>query len=377
MAGKNEIKKIAVIRLDRVGDLILTTPAITLIRELFPASYISAIVSSYAKDVLDGNRSVDEIIAADNGKKGLSLISAFQLGYKLRDKKFDLVFVFSPHTDAYILAFGLGASYRIGYTYASRRFTRIIGGFLLTHWVTEPPDQNVVEKNEKSVPHEIEQNTALVTSFFDREKLNFSGQIDKFKLEQRIHAPIPDLTLSVKEEEWRFAGEFLKKQGVDSNSRLLGLHLSVRWQNSVSETDMGSIVDRLTALWNGPLLITAGPGEREWLDKLRPRFSSSNIILAEGLPLKQWAALLGSCKMVISPDTGSLHVASAMKVPVVAVLEERFFFYHSQRWRPWNVPYVIIKKPHTFLLDPFMDSLKTAICKLSENLHGRTICQTN
>lgn len=361
MNGKNRIKKIAVIRLDKVGDLILTTPAITLLRDSFPSATISAIVSPYTKEVLEGNPSIDEFFTVGpvSHAEPFSIISAFTAGRLLRNKKFDLTIVFSPHTNAYVLAFGLGSPRRVGYTYASRRFTRVLGSFLLTDWVNEPPDQIAAEEQNIAVPHEIEQNVALVSH-----------------VSQLNHAVIPDPVLAITKEDEKFRGDFFKNNDIQPDVPVLGFHLSIRWRQSVTNDIMGNFIRDITEAWKGAVLITSGPGEKQWIKELYPVFDYINkkhndifcgtkIVVAESLSLKQWAALIKSCSVLISPDTGSLHVASAMKVPVIAVMEERFFKYHSKRWAPWGVPYRIVKKPKKIIFEQFVCDVELALKQLA------------
>lgn len=363
MAGKNEIKNIAVIRLDRVGDLILTTPALAVLRKNLPSAAISAIVSPYTKEVLEGNSSIDEIITVGDNSytKPFSILSAFRAGRALRDKKFDMAIVFSPHTNAYALAFGLGAAKRIGYTYASRRFTRMFSSFLLTDWVNEPPDQLEVDSSDINVPHEIEQNVSLVSYVLQKDNIS-----------------IPDPELHITTDDENFTKEFFNKHNITLNMPLLGFHLSIRWRKGINNDMMESFIRRIVETYKGVVLITAGPGEKQWIKELDigDLLSRNKIVVADSLSLKQWAAIIKSCSILISPDTGSLHVASAMKVPTIAVMEERFFKYHSQRWAPWGVPYVIVKKPEIFIFEQFMFDMEQALKQFVESIQrSKKICQ--
>lgn len=60
-----KIKNILVIKLDHIGDVLLMTPALGAIRKLYPEAHISCLIGNWAKEVLSGNRSIDEIILWD------------------------------------------------------------------------------------------------------------------------------------------------------------------------------------------------------------------------------------------------------------------------------------------------------------------------
>lgn len=370
MAGKKkEINRIAVIRLDRVGDLILTTPAITLLKDIFPSAFITAFVSEYTHDILTGNPHIGEIIPV----KINSAFSAFWTATKFKFKSFDLAFVFSPHTSSYAFAFGLGASKRVGYTYISRIFTRIFASFLLTHWASSSHEQANLDKKIQIIPHEIEQNIALVNFF--KETFLKNNCVNEAGL---LH--IPDLLLPIEKDDVLFASEFLLQNGINPENPLLGIHLTIRWKNSFSSENMESFIKELAKNWDGDILITAGPMESGWLKEIEPVIKEvrkklqNKILIAHSLPLKKWAALISNCRTVVSPDTGSTHVASAMKVPVLVIMEERFFAYHSQRWAPWKVPYVIVKKPcaffcHTALdFNCFLENVTAALHELQDKI---------
>ncbi|MCX5668240.1 MAG: glycosyltransferase family 9 protein, partial [Candidatus Omnitrophica bacterium] len=58
-------KRIIIVRMDRVGDVVLSTPAIKAVRDAYPDSRIAVLVRPYAREVVDGNPYIDEIITYD------------------------------------------------------------------------------------------------------------------------------------------------------------------------------------------------------------------------------------------------------------------------------------------------------------------------
>ena len=97
-----QYSKIAVIRIDKAGDLLLTTPALRVIKEQFPDSKTYLIASKQNSKVLINSELVDKIIVYD---KNISFIKKLKLLIKIRKEKFDLCLVFSPINAAYYFCY--------------------------------------------------------------------------------------------------------------------------------------------------------------------------------------------------------------------------------------------------------------------------------
>ena len=85
--NKSDVKKILLIKLERIGDLVLSAPAIREIRKCFPKSHISIIVNPYTKDIVDGLPDVDEVLVYDSDG---SLMDKLRFVKFLRCCNFDL-----------------------------------------------------------------------------------------------------------------------------------------------------------------------------------------------------------------------------------------------------------------------------------------------
>jgi hypothetical protein len=110
--NSNRIYKILIIRTDRIGDLVLSTPSLTALRKRFPKAHISLLVNFYTEDLVIGNPMTDEVIAYDSE---ISLFCKLSFILDLRRRHFDLVLVL--HSTFWSCAISLlsGALFRIGY----------------------------------------------------------------------------------------------------------------------------------------------------------------------------------------------------------------------------------------------------------------------
>jgi len=319
--GIEAIKKILVIRLDRVGDLILSTPFFRNLRDRFPGAEISAVVPPYTTDVLEGNPSVDRIIPFA-GKHTPKEIHAFTR--PLAAAHPDCAIALSPVSAAYMMAFLSGAPLRLGYVYSRRWLTRIFARSLLTHVHVLALDE-ALQKGE-AIPHEVDQTLALLK-----------------------HLGLPavpcGLELYPGPAAEKFAHETIAAWG--SPQAIVGLHLSEKWLTGTWNQDhIHTLVKELIrGSENRGVLVTYGALESKLGVEMGEFFKTDTRVRVLGnLPFRKWAALVGCCSVFLTTDTGALHCAVAMKVPVLAVYEDRTFDHCSRQWSPWQSPGLVFRK---------------------------------
>jgi ADP-heptose:LPS heptosyltransferase len=245
--------------------------------------------------------------------------------------------VLSPISSAYSLARQTGAQVRAGILYSGRIIQRLTAPFLLTHPLVFNIDKAV--KSGMPVQHEVEQMLELV---------RFAGLTAK---EAPLEVPIFD-------ENTEWAKTVLGKHGMAQS--LIGLHLSFKWlTGGWTAKDMATLFEQIPCIVpNSSLLVTYGPAEADAIVQVEDYYGiklagektclvatdKGKILLAGNLPFGRWSGLLQECRMVISPDTGSLHLATALKKPVVALYEKDTFNHCSTQWAPWKVPNRIIAR---------------------------------
>ena len=81
---------------------------------------------------------------------------------------------------------------------------------------------------------------------------------------------------------------------------------------------------------------------------------------------------MAECRDLLSIDTGAVHVASAMGVPVLDVFPEEGAHHTVPRWRPWMTPHRVVLKPEFTqdAFDGFLDQLRGTMSELDEILLG-------
>ena len=109
------MKRILITRTDRIGDVILSLPAIKAVRKAFPDDYIAIIVQPRIDDLLKGNPYVDEVIVYDKSKKHKGVLKNLGFIKWLRSKKFDIVLNLHSTKRMNLLCFLAGIPKRVGY----------------------------------------------------------------------------------------------------------------------------------------------------------------------------------------------------------------------------------------------------------------------
>ena len=297
-SGKpKKIRKIAVFELAHIGDVLAITPALGLLKEKFPHSHIAAVVAPWSRDILAGNPHVDEIITYRPSwfdrisKIPFSFLQAFRFTRSIRIKSFDLGFDTRGDFRSIVLMWLCGIKRRVGYGFAG-------GGFLLTDVVPFDIDA----RQDK---HQIEHNINLV---------NFlAGKKDSSRISR-------DLELFLSAEECNHINDFLIDSGVKKDELLIALHPGSGLATKCWPLESyASLIEKITVKYKSEIILTGDIKERELSQRLKTLTSAKFIDAVGETSLKQLAALFKRCSLFIGGDSGAMHIACAVKTPIVAI----------------------------------------------------------
>jgi ADP-heptose:LPS heptosyltransferase len=334
-----DLRSVVVVRTDHIGDLVLSTPFLRALRKGLPEARITALLPPYTHEVLEGSPLVDEVLVHDRNARPLAGLE------EARSRKPDLAISLAPRSRSYRLAWRTGARYRVGYVYSSRPLASLACRAWLTHRLTLHLEGDM--SAGLPVPHEIEQLEMLARA------MGLPYEDDR-------------LVVTVPPQDLAFGRSLVDGWG----RQTAALHLSGGWLSEGWKVrNLVRLVEGM--LWStngGGVLITYGKAEESLAMRLAEGLAGAGLLgpgfriqdsdpgvwpsdplpirLAGGLSFKQWAAALGSCSCVVSPDTGAVHVAAAMGRPVVAVYAACTRRLCSQQWAPWQVPHRLVTKGH-------------------------------
>ncbi len=309
----SQVTRVLVVRLDEIGDVVMTTPLLRELRRNFPEAWITLVVKPEVHNLMELCPYVNEVLTYDwrvKGRFGLlgRHVRALRLAWShLWQRRFDLAILPRLDADHYhgtFVAYFSGAQWRVGYSEHVIDHKRIANnGFdrLLTH----PLHCN-------NLKHEVEHNLDVIRWL--------GGYVEEDQLE---------LWLSQDDED--FAGQYLIGREVKSDDMLVGLAPGAQAPKRVWPADRFAELGLwLQQRYGAILLVVGGPGEEPLGEGLERRLGPKAVNAVGRTTLRQTAALLKRCRFFVGNDTGPMHMAAALGVPVVELS------CHPKSGSPWS-----------------------------------------
>lgn len=332
----SDFNTILVVRLDEIGDVVLTTPFLRELRRSTPSAWITLIVKPTVYNLAELCPHVNEVIVYDWNTQGrLSQLKSHWRALKLSRKylwhrRFELAIVPRFDVDYYnatFIAYFSGALLRVGYSERVNSQKKILNkglDHLLTHVL-----------NYAALKHEVEHNLDVIPFL--------GGSAEKNNLE---------LWLSSEDEE--FAGNILKLKGIDSVTCVVAFGMGASAPKRMWPIAKFVEVARwLIKQYHARIIVVGGYGEESLGKELRNQLNDSIVDVIGKTTLRQTSALLKHCHLYVGNDSGPMHLAAAAGVPIIEISS---FSRNASpqdsnspaRFRPWGVPHIILQ-PKTSL----------------------------
>jgi heptosyltransferase-2 len=303
-SGDNDsFKRVLIVRTDRIGDVLLSTPVIKALRVQYPKAYIAMMVSPYAKDIVEGNPYLDEVIIYDKDGRHKSWLSSIKFALNIRKRRFDLAFILHPANRVHLVTFFAGIPRRIGY---ERKF-----GFLLTDRI-----KHTKQCGEK---HELEYNLDL---------LRYLGIAPEDK----------SLFMPIKNESERCIEDVFRQEGIKEQDKLLAIHPGASCPSKIWPSErFAEVADRLESKYGFKVLLIAGPKDIILSENVIKNMRHRAVNLAGKTSVSQLASVLKRCRLFISNDSGPVHIASAVGTPVISIFGRNQKGLSPKRWGPLGI----------------------------------------
>lgn len=276
---KEEVKKILIIKFGGVGDVLLSTAIIKNLKDYFTNPKIYFLTSPSTSDVVDGNPNLERVLTFDlKNDKSYCLIKT------IRKQKYDLIIDLCTNPRTNLVNFFSGAKYRMGFDFPFRNF-----GYNI----------KIPARDKGGEYHNLD---------FNLLALDYIG-IPITSREQNIY---------LEKIHTDYADKFIKENNID-NKKIIGIPISGGWETKKYKVnDYISLLEMINKEYDINFLLMWGTqSEKAECEKINSKIKNSFIIPPSGL--KYLAAFLKRCDIVISNDSGPMHIASAVKVPVLGI----------------------------------------------------------
>ncbi|MBE0662555.1 MAG: glycosyltransferase family 9 protein [Bacteroidales bacterium] len=294
------VRKILVVKFYGIGNMVLFTPVLKRLRKKMPGVKIVLYTNSKALEVIKGTNYYDDAILLENTQK----LKKFRAEYyrfinKIRQENFDMIFFSFPLEANWLIPIlGItGSKYLIGYNTSDHKA-------YFTHYLEWDKQK-----------HEVVLNFELLG-------LLISGPLTE------------SLDLRLNKKEKNDAEKYMKTLN-SSFEKIVVIHPGGssamperRWPASNYIELIRKILDAYKCL----VICIGSDDESELLKMLKNPFEENVRILENSFSLREIAAIIGKCNLFIGNDSGPMHLAAAVKTPVIAL----FGITNSQKSKPWG-----------------------------------------
>lgn len=287
-------RNILVIDFGQMGDVVLSLPALGALRQRFPQARLTVAVGRAGRQVVELSACADEVLVVDrvalrDGFMPVSLVRVAQLVREVRRRRFDFIVDLHSLSETNLLGYLSGAPVRL----YSRRPGRSLD--FLSNFRPAPP----VEDRTK---HAVERYLDVLAP-----------------LGVGAVARAPRLPLLAGAE--RAVERLFKKEKIARDAPLVGVfpgagNASRRWRLE----HFAELARRLARNEGLTTLVFLGPEERAHARQVRAIFPAHTTHIVEHLDVPQLASALARLAVLVSNDTGPVHIAAAVCTPVVTLV---------------------------------------------------------
>lgn len=294
-----------------IGDMVLITPTLRKLREIYPSSFHSILVRPLVADLMMSNPYVDTCLS--DSKLYGSIKSTFGLAKTIRRLCFDIAVILHPtsYRNAFI-PYLAGIPVRIGTNYKGR------AAFLTSS----------IPHNEKQ--HEVERYLSILQLLTPNDNLVSD---ESYNLQSSLEFWHSD-------NERKSVSDILHSNGISTSDRLIAINIGTTWQTKQWKIkNFSALTKYITKIKQNIKIIITGSVKEQNLSQELP-ISDRIVNLVGKTNILQLGALLEKCELCITCDSGPMHIAAAVRTPTIAL----FGPTDPLRHRPYGIDHNIIEK---------------------------------
>jgi heptosyltransferase-2 len=287
-----------------IGDGIMCLPAIRAYKDFFPNQRLTLLVKRYLADIYMNISEIDEIIAIPDRWSGLEYFKSLR---RLREKRFERGILFTN-------------------SFASALFFRLAGVSDLSGYNRDARCWLLANK----IPHR--NNNEHHQFYYLKIIEHLAGQ--------KISRPFPANMVISAAEETQTIG-MLSNLGITANNDLLAIAPAAAYGSAkawLPERFRAVIIAWQKSHPDLEILLLGSQGEKDKISKIAAGLFGRVHNLAGRLTLRQTIIILAKCRLVICNDSGLMHIASSLRVPLLAI----FGPTEARKTSPLNEPYRLL-----------------------------------
>ncbi len=285
-------KKILIIKLGALGDVVRTTPVLEAIKEKYPESVIYWLVSDLygnGKEILKNNPYIDKLLIFNSENM-----------LRLQQEKFDIIYSLETTTPGTLIPELIKADEKLGYYFdngSTSVYNKEAEQYLETAFLT-----HIKKANRKTYQELI----------FSASKLPYKKQ---------------EIIFELSEKNKEYAEEFKKENNLE-NKKIAGINFGSgkRWPSKAwSEEKLIKLILKL----NREVILLGGPEEKEKLKQLQKKLKQKGKEVITNNPdnsIGEFASIINLCDKILTTDSLALHLSIALKKPTVAL------FFSTPSW---------------------------------------------
>ena len=297
-----------------IGDVMLSIPSISLVREAFPSAHISILIKSNLSPLLEGNPDINEIIPFN--PETMSVIEKLKFYRGLKEKNFDLAILLTNSFESALFIYLAGIKERIGYNKDMR-------GIFLTKKIPMP-------SRKSPRMHQADFYLTLIKS------ISVVSSQWSVVSNKKVSFYIPEDIQNAVDKFWN-------EKGLSKKSPVIGMNIGASYGSAKRwmPERFAELADRIYSELKGEIILFGSSGDFNIEAEIKGRMKNKVLSMVGKTTLKSLAAMIKRCHLFITNDSGPMHIAAAVGTPIVAI----FGSTDPSETSPLCDKYKIVRRP--------------------------------